>query len=188
MFFCQSILNVWKFVTRVTRVINRKWLSVLALAFGSLSSFAQVFEIQGRVETGDTPVEMVFVHLERDTVQVGMVGLNRTGNFKFVNVAAGTYRIVIRQFGERDAVTNGVVVKRDTLIENAFPYPPPCMFSSERHPRCLNGHKDKIIPIVYGLPNEKLLTRAKKGKVRLAGCLVTSCDPRFWCTLHQIEL
>ena len=38
--------------------------------------------------------------------------------------------------------------------------PPPC-------PRC---HSTNVIPIIYGLPSDKLLERLERGEIALGGC------------------
>jgi hypothetical protein len=55
-------------------------------------------------------------------------------------------------------------------------------------PCCLNGHTDNIIPIVYGEPNEKTMEKASQGKVLLGGCIVTTGAPKYYCTIHKIEI
>lgn len=42
---------------------------------------------------------------------------------------------------------------------------------------CPTCGSKRVLEIVYGLPNEKLLEDAKKGKVRLGGCMVPSDNP-----------
>ena len=39
---------------------------------------------------------------------------------------------------------------------------------------CPNGHRVKPIPVVYGMPDPKLIADADVGRVRLGGC-----DPTF---------
>ena len=56
------------------------------------------------------------------------------------------------------------------------------------HPSCLNGHTDNIIQIVYGEPNEKTMEKASQGKVFLGGYNVTIGAPKYYCTIHKIEI
>ena len=46
-------------------------------------------------------------------------------------------------------------------------------------PRC--GSADQVIPIVYGLPNERGFDAARRGEIRLGGCLVSEDSPAWWC-------
>ena len=38
---------------------------------------------------------------------------------------------------------------------------------------CPFGHRDEIIPIVYGLPTQRTFERAEKGRCKLGGCMIT---------------
>jgi hypothetical protein len=64
-----------------------------------------------------------------------------------------------------------------------FIFPNPCKKSVKV---CPENHTNKLIPIVYGLPGEKLIRKAKKGKVMLGGCIVTDCDPKWYCKVHKL--
>jgi hypothetical protein len=55
-------------------------------------------------------------------------------------------------------------------------------------PSCLNGHTDNIIPIVYGEPDKKTMEKASQGKVHLGGCVVSEDAPKFYCTIHKLEI
>jgi hypothetical protein len=39
--------------------------------------------------------------------------------------------------------------------------------------------KDQVIPIRYGKPNKELMQRAKEGKVRLGGCVMSGRPSRY---------
>jgi hypothetical protein len=66
----------------------------------------------------------------------------------------------------------------------------PCPYAQQGHPpACIGGHRDGIIPIVYGLSSSlELVKKAKRGEIWRAGCLVTDCDPHYYCTLHRKKL
>ena len=53
---------------------------------------------------------------------------------------------------------------------------------------CIGEHTDHIVPIVYGMPTEEVMRKAKLGLVHLGGCVMSNSDPKFYCTLHKIEL
>ena len=156
----------------------------------SISCFGQGGQIAGRVTMTDnvfSPNYLTLV-LKLDSVEVTGTVPDANGNFKIDKIKKGTYSLVIRQIGNRDAITEGLVIKGDTLINLDLVYPPPCTFTIDKNPKCINGHRDKIIPIVYGLPNKRTMEKSKKGKVHLAGCNLTGCDPQFYCTIHKKEL
>jgi len=49
----------------------------------------------------------------------------------------------------------------------------------------IGNHSKNVIPILYGLPNQKGLRQAKKGKVHLGGCLWDECAPKWYCRKHK---
>ena len=144
----------------------------------------------GRVTMMDTVLGPTYLTLilKLDSVEVTGTVPDSNGNFKIDKINNGTYSLVIRQIGNRDAITDGLVITSDTLINLNLVYPPPCTFTTGKNPKCIDGHTDRIIPIVYGLPNKRTMEKSKKGKVHLAGCNLTGCDPQFYCTIHKKEL
>ena len=58
----------------------------------------------------------------------------------------------------------------------------------KQKPTCIGGHTDHIVPIVYGMPTEEMMRKAELGLVHLGGCVMSDSDPKFYCTIHEIEL
>lgn len=46
---------------------------------------------------------------------------------------------------------------------------------------------DQTIPIFYGEPTAKTLRKAKKGRVFLGGCLITRCNPNWYCKRDEVK-
>jgi hypothetical protein len=63
----------------------------------------------------------------------------------------------------------------------------PCPYApSGTVPACVGGHRDRVIPVVYGLVSSvEVAKRAKRSELKLGGCLVTDCDPHYYCLLHN---
>ena len=40
----------------------------------------------------------------------------------------------------------------------------------------------KMVPIVYGYPDDKTMQKAKEGKIALGGCVIRFNDPKWACT------
>ena len=110
------------------------------------------------------------------------------GKFEAGNIETGTYELIIRQIWSRDNVNVGVMVKNDSTTEVNLVYPPPCLFTRDTHPKCKGGHTDNIVPIVYGLPTRETRKKSKRGKLYLGGCIITECDPHYYCLTHKMEL
>ena len=60
--------------------------------------------------------------------------------------------------------------------------------TKKQKPTCIGGHTDHIVPIIYGMPTEEMMRKAELGLVHLGGCGMADSDPKFYCTIHEIEL
>ena len=64
----------------------------------------------------------------------------------------------------------------------------PCAYASKgQAPACVDGHRDHLIPVLYGLISDSKVARmAQRGEVKLAGCLIwNDCVSYYYCSLHQ---
>ncbi len=169
-----------------------KLLLVQALFLISLNSYCQGGQIVGHITKNDVVLEYNYstvVLTQGDSTITGTVP-DSTGLFKLNNINEGVYDLEIRQIGYRDFVSYRLRISNDTITNIAIAYPPPCVFiyAKGQRPICIGGHTDKIIPIVYGLPTKKTMKKAEKGLIHLGGCIVTNCDPHYYCTIHKVEL
>lgn len=112
-----------------------------------------------------------------------------SGEFRIEKVAVGIYSIQIESIGYRtETVENVAVTENSSKLIIAFPGPCKFIYTKGIKPNCIGGHTDNIIPIAYGLPGNVLMKKAKQGKVYLGGCMVSGCDPKYYCTIHKVEL
>lgn len=114
------------------------------------------------------------------------------GNFKLHSIPVGIYDLkiittVFTSFSRRDSVLIPVKVSQDTVINLSIDFPPPCSYNKENIICPICHKKDKVIPIIYGLPIKKTMKKAKKGKLRLGGCMVSDCDPYWYCKRDEKE-
>jgi hypothetical protein len=63
--------------------------------------------------------------------------------------------------------------------------PCPYQYPAAQRPACVGGHTNRLLPIVYGRPTAPTQRLARQGKVVLRGCLVSGCDPRYYCPIHK---
>lgn len=158
----------------------------------SYSSFCQKARLAGNISKTDTLFEFNYLYVDLDlgdsTVDRTMP--DKTGYFEIKNINPGIYNLVFRRIGARDVRVDSLILSKDSAIVVNIDYPGACKFLyvKGQKPKCINGHTDHIIPIVYGLPGQKTMEKAKKGLVHLGGCIVSDCDPRFYCTIHKREL
>ncbi len=162
-------------------------LATIALTFILTSSFCQRGGLKGhvtdRVDKSGFAGLKIFV-LDNNSTVTGTI-TNQTGDFEIDNIKPGTYRIKLQLLGYRESyLQTPITISADKIEQMNLIYPDSCGKSKKICPR---GHTDNLIPIVYGLPGKKLMTKSEKGKVRLGGCIVTDCDPAWYCKKHEIE-
>lgn len=125
------------------------------------------------------------VTILKDHVQILTTEIN-TLTAKYKRLEPGLYSFVIRdEQGRVESNDSIVVITKDALLEielNA-----PCLYErpADYVPLCPKNHTDNIIPIFYGLlVQHKDDSPVAYQEYYPGGCLVTDCDPKFFCKLH----
>ena len=79
---------------------------------------------------------------------------------------------------------------RSLVVADSVRRARPCPYAPEgQFPACVGGHRDHIIPIVYGLSSSlEFARRVKRGEIKSGGCIMTECNSYYYCTLHDKEL
>ena len=161
---------------------------IIALLF-SVSVFSQN-QLSGKVFLTDSDSDYQYLTVllkENDSTYIGSQ-VDSMGMYKFLKkVPNGSYSIVIKQIGSRNMILENIVLDDEDLVID-INYPEKCKYKKDKPLKCVNGHTDKIIPILYGFPSKRLMTKAKKGKIHLGGCVISECDPYFYCKQHNREL
>jgi hypothetical protein len=168
-----------------------KLIFVHILSLFTLTAFCQNGQVNGQIAKQYPLLEYKYltVLLQKGQTTINGAVPDSMGQFGIKDIPEGIYSLVIKQLGYRDAVTDSIVVSGGAAISLSLLYPPPCKFKyiKGQKPLCEDGHIDQIIPIVYGLPTKKTMRRAEKGLLHLAGCLMTDCDPQYYCKIHKRE-
>jgi uncharacterized Zn-finger protein len=104
----------------------------------------------------------------------------------------GRYKIEIKGQGQESVIRDSIVLKEGQNLILCFTFNGPCLFDHPKDylPICPKNHSDNIIPIVYGFiatRGDEFIKDKKEMKVIYAGCLMTGCDPQFFCKQHDIE-
>ena len=116
---------------------------------------------------------------------VALTHTDMNGDYLINNLKPGLYTLRIRFIGFRERIIKNVSIASNEIRQFDFTHPGPCIESVKICPS--GNHTDNLIPIAYGLPGKRLMKKYKKGKVRLGGCIVTDCDPMWYCKEHAIE-
>ncbi|MDB5200646.1 MAG: hypothetical protein JWQ27_55 [Ferruginibacter sp.] len=119
------------------------------------------------------------------------IGLT-SGSYLIKNLKEGPYHLELHSFeiSARRLSIDSIHVTGDSTINLTTSYPGPCQFNYPKDfkPGCAYGHSDNIVRIVYGYPTQKNMRKAKKGLIHLGGCVISDCDPRYYCTIHNKDL
>jgi hypothetical protein len=173
-------------------MVNMKFVSIISLLFFLNTAFGQYGSIQVVVTSSDSNFAkypaLVELTLDSQKIKSGNIQLNQP--FRFEKLVPGMYKLSVTQIGRRTDIYDSLFILDGQTNQLNATYPRPCQFiyPDGFKPRCPYGHTDNIIPIVYGMPGKNLMEKAKKGKIHLGGCIITDCDPRFYCSLHKIEI
>jgi hypothetical protein len=163
-------------------------LILLVLFSGKI--YCQSGSIRALLKRADTTTDFAYVELIRDTqvIAEGYQPLNKT--FWFDKLQSGNYILLIHHTFDRDKYKSNIAVLENHTTEILIEYPGACsyVYPKRYKPKCPYGHTDQIIPIVYGLPGPKLLQKSKEGRVQLGGCIISDCDPHYYCRVHKIEI
>ncbi|EMR01571.1 hypothetical protein ADICEAN_03308 [Cesiribacter andamanensis AMV16] len=147
--------------------------------------FSQIGTLEGFVYDSETKTGIV-----NATVKLqGQNPATRTdsvGRFVIRSLPTGTYDVLIYCRGYRETVQKAVVVPTDSVVDLQIAYLTPCQYNALNNVCHICKKQDEVIPIAYGLPMNSTFRRAKKGKVYLGGCVVTYCDPNWYCKRDKI--
>ena len=144
------------------------------------NGFSQTGTIKGRIHDNVENQALPFANVFLVDKNIG-ASSDINGYFIIDNIPIGTYDFQIRYVGYPDSVIQNLIVTKDTIINLNINYPPPCQYN-KNETNCPICHKhDKVIPILYGLPSKKLMRQANKGKAFLGGCVISYCEPNWYC-------
>ena len=165
----------------------KRFLIYILLAL-TMNSFCQTGILKGSFRNGvdHTPSRFITVVLYQNDKLITGTNSDSTGHFEIKNISPGEYELEFSFVGYQSYVIPGLQVFNDSTVYLQTNYP--CPNSQNKSKKiCPFGHSDEIIPIVYGLPTQRTLERAEKGRCELGGCMVTECDPQWYCKKHKIS-
>lgn len=163
---------------------------IIALLTSNLFCFSQKAELKGVFFDSLLYSRPVRIILLKDTNIISETGIYvSNGKYSFKNLYDGLYTLRFLRIGERPIVKDSIVIKNEETVELNVHPEKECHFHYPKgyKPHCPKNPLDKFIPIVYGFPSPKMFKKAKAGKIRLGGCIVTDCDPHYYCPKHDLE-
>ena len=160
---------------------------LLALSvFISVSSFSQNGGLKGHVinrtdKGGFAGLQLSI--LKGDSVIKGTI-TDQNGDYQITQIEQGKYNLKLQFLGFKERVIRNIEIQKDETLELNLIHPDSC---SQPRKICPKGHLNDLIPIVYGLPGKKMMKQSVKGKIKLGGCIITDCDPKWYCRIHSVE-
>lgn len=163
------------------RHLSEIFITIFLLVFILQAAFAQTGTIKGHIHDDLKNEALSFANLSIEKENIHAV-TDLDGNFIIQHLAAGHYNIQIRYVGFPDSTITGIRVAADSVTQLNISYPPRCKYSINKKGICPVCHqKDQVIKIVYGYPSDKGVEAADQGKVMLGGCIISYCDPQWYC-------
>ncbi len=167
-------------------------ITIFLICFNSFA-FCQTGKVKIGITITDT-VKPYFLDIFawREKKIVSKITVIQDGVYLIKDLPEGYYKFEFHSFESRSRILyiDSVKVFNDSTTVLKVIYPGPCKFiyTQGLAPECPYNHTDKIVRILYGYPTKKMMKKAKKGLIFLGGCTISDCDPRYYCTLHKIEI
>lgn len=157
-------------------------LLLIVYVFLGMTCYSQTGNIQVRIIDTESGMPILGVKVEIINSSLSTIS-DFDGDFYFDKLPIGEYHLKFSFLGFKEkTIKNVQVVENLTFIREVF-LTPFCEFENslekENCPICEKS--DKVIPILYGFPSKKQLRKSKRNKILLAGCLVSDCDPYWYC-------
>jgi hypothetical protein len=111
------------------------------------------------------------------------------GRLKYRSSETAYYTLKLSGRDSYSKIIDSIMVKAGQLLVINLTIEGPCLYNhpSDYIPVCPKNHKNKIIPIAYGLIVYTKKSKHNKGRFYSGGCITTGCDPQFYCKKHKIE-
>jgi hypothetical protein len=142
--------------------------------------------IEGVVFDSVEQTGITFANLELINANLGTAS-DKDGKFIFNNVPVGEDILKCSLIGYGSPRRLNIKIYEDstTVIKINLAQCQYDTFGARQCPIC--NKTDEIIPISYGEPTSKILKQAKKGKIKLGGCILDPCNPHWYCKRDSVS-
>ena len=167
---------------------NMKKFILIAILFTQLFyGFCQKYgTIEGVVfdsveNTGIAYATLVLINADLGTAS------DKEGKFIFKNVPIGEdiLKCSLIGYGSPRGINIKIFEDSTTVIRINLAQCQYDTFGARQCPIC--NRTDEIIPIAYGYPTSKSLKQAEKGKIMLGGCIISPCNPHWYCKRDNVS-
>ena len=169
-----------------------KSLLLITFLFSTCLCFAQTQQNCDAVYDVQIAYRPAIIQLLTDTNSFPPSNISNIGRITYRDIKPGHYKILISGQGQTSVVKDSILVEQGQKLVLNFKINGPCLYDHPAGyiPTCPKNHTDSIIPIIYGLVATAIKWGTKNKKeveAKYAGCVVTDCDPQFYCKEHDIE-
>lgn len=167
-------------------------ITILLICSNNLT-FCQTGKVKIDITIADT-VKPYFldIFVDKEKKLASKITVVENGSYLIKDLSEGYYKFEFHSIESRSRrlYIDSVKVFNDSITILKVIYPEPCKFSYKQSltPICPYNHTDKIVKIFYGFPNKKMMKKAKKGLIHLGGCIISNCDPQYYCIVHKKEI
>ncbi|RZM25400.1 MAG: carboxypeptidase regulatory-like domain-containing protein [Pedobacter sp.] len=171
------------------------FLTFLLASLCHMSNAQRVFGLifhQGRGE----PMAQADVVFISESGKEFRTGTDKDGNFFFKKLRKGLYNVKVSGFAIADTILSGIAVNGDTSL--TINYNVYCQYDrSAKNKNCpLCGREDSVVRIRYGLIGVRVPKEGhhnsgsqnqKEPDYFPGGCLITTCDPNWYCRRDGLQ-
>lgn len=133
----------------------------------------------------------VYVELIGDSTKEESIEIRESMKLRYRTATAGLYKIVTYGTGIQREIKESVVLSSGQKLVLNVQLSGKCLYDLADGvvPKCPANHTDQIIPITYGLIGFVNAEAEKQidSTFHLGGCVVTDCDPQYYCKIHKVE-
>ena len=161
----------------------KKYFILYIITLFSISSFAQKGSIHGAIVDFDTQEKLPFVTVYSLDTSV-FVTADADGKFELNDLDTIEYELGIQSVCAIDSILPKIKVHADSVvhISIAFKYrKSPCVYSGSTKECPICKKEDEVIPISYGFSAPESFEKLKKRESYSGGCMITCCDPSWYC-------
>ena len=164
-------------------------LITLIITFVYFNSYSQTGSIEGTIKDTISGDWLAFANvvLLRNSNQILVTSADINGKYVINEIVEGNYSLKINYVGYPKLIIDSIQVNsNDNIIINIL-FPPFCKYNNKDGICPVCNKKDKVIPIVYGYPGKRLIKNSNKGNLIIGGCMITGCDPDWYCKRDENE-
>lgn len=183
----EKSLHLYKKYMKIMKFSSLLFLFCLGMAYGQ-----NVGEIYGKLilahsKDKEFTLKNTYVVLKSKN-QIDSVRVDENLNFIFRNIKDDSLRIYV--YPRSYPINRNYIIhlNRNEIKKVELQYSPVCPYEKKSGKICpVCGKEDKSIPIKYGLIVEDNREKTKRKKYKPGGCVVSDCQPNWFCERDKIE-